>query len=760
MANQTRQLHQLLVAEGVRVSLVQTNPVYKPKVIEKYKKIRAFFRLVPYVISLWRLAGEVDVIHVLANSGWSWQLFAAPAVWVGKMRKTPVIVNYRGGEARSYFEKAFKRIRPTLVKGDALIVPSGYLQQVFADFGLKTEIIPNIIDLERFRQRQDRPRPRNLAPHLIITRNLEPIYDIPTAIRAASILRKNVPAFRLSIAGSGPQLGELRELARQLGLERMVTFTGRLLPDEVSLLFSDADIMLNPTTVDNMPNSILEAMASGVPVVTTNVGGIPYVVEDGKTALMVNPGDAEGMAEQILRLLTNPDLYAELAKKGEQEVQQYVWPRVRQQWLGLYGRLADRGEKEKIDRQPNLLVFSSLFPHANAPNNGVFIRERMFRVGEKFPITVVSPQPWFPGQELIRYFRPHFRPRAPKSEVQNGIEVLFPRFLSVPGIFKSFDGLFMALGSYRTLLRISKKKKFNLIDSHFAYPDGYAAGLLGRWLEKPVTITLRGTEVPQSKTRRRRRLITDACERADQVFSVSDSLKQHVVSLGVEPDKIEIIGNGVDTEKFFPVGREEAREQLGLPADAVVLVTVGALVERKGFHRVIDVLPSLLPRFPRLKYLIVGGPGPEGDWSDLLRQKVREMGLEEVVVFLGPKPSEEVRIPLSAADLFVLATGNEGWANVFLEAMACGLPVVTTRVGGNQEVVSSEDLGQLVPFGDSAALQQALIDSLEKPWDRDKIIRYARDNSWDKRVAVLGRAFADLVEKSADRGYAEITTDN
>ena len=214
--------------------------------------------------------------------------------------------------------------------------------------------------------------------------------------------------------------------------------------------------------------------------------------------------------------------------------------------------------------QPKLLVFSSLFPHSGAPNAGVFIRERMFRVGATLPITVVSPQPWFPGQSIVRVFRPHFRRPAPKSEAQSGIENIYPRFLSFPGIFKRFDGLFMAIGSYQTLRRLKKNARFNLIDAHFAYPDGYAATLLGKWFKVPVTITLRGTEIPHSRKPGLLPLMVRALKDATQLFSVSESLRQHAISLGIDPDKITVVGNGVDTNKFSPVLKSESRRQLGL----------------------------------------------------------------------------------------------------------------------------------------------------------------------------------------------------
>lgn len=262
-----------------------------------------------------------------------------------------------------------------------------------------------------------------------------------------------------------------------------------------------------------------------------------------------------------------------------------------------------------------------------------------------------------------------------------------------------------------------------------------------------MTITLRGTEVPLSKMPERKKRMLTALKRAAQVFTVADSLKQHVVSIGADPGKILVVGNGVDSEKFYPLEKAEARKSLAIPADAKVLVSVGGLVERKGFHRVIEVLPEIIKSYPNLIYLIVGGGGPEGDIRLQLEGQVKNLGIKDNVRFLGSLSPEQLKVPLSAADVFVLATANEGWANVFLEAMACGLPVITTDVGGNREVVSDQSLGTIVPFGESLALQQALLNAIEKNWDKSVIVEYARQNSWNKRVDVLVAEFNKLVGK-------------
>lgn len=393
---------------------------------------------------------------------------------------------------------------------------------------------------------------------------------------------------------------------------------------------------------------------------------------------------------------------------------------------------------------PSLVVFSSLFPSAQEPLAGVFIRERMFRVGRELPITVVSPQPWFPLQSLVRLLRPGYRPERPRRESMNGVEVLRPRFLAVPGVLRRLDGLAMALGAWSDLRRLRGEGRADVVDAHFGYPDGHAASLLARWLGLPFTVTLRGTEPRHAADPALRPRLTQALQAAARVFAVSSSLRDVALGLGVAAERAQVVGNGVDLQNFTPLPTAEARSRLGLPHDARVLVTVGGLVERKGFHRVIDCLPGLLGAYPNLHYLVVGGPSPEGDCTPMLRARVAALGLADRVRFLGPLPPQELRLPLSAADVFVLASSNEGWANVLLEAMACGLPVVATDVGGNAEVVARDELGIVVPFGDAAALQAALGRALGADWDPRRIRAWAEENQWDRRVSVLVDAFRRL----------------
>lgn len=346
MANQCRQLVRLLKAEGISVEIVQTNMPYRPAWVGGVVGLRALARLLPYAVQLWRTLGRCHVMHIFANSGWAWHLFATPAIVVARLRGVPVIVNYRGGNAESFLAKAPGLVRTMLHRAEAVITPSTFLQGVFSKHGIAASIIPNIVDLERFASVR---RSRNMtAPHLIVTRHLEAIYDIPTAIRAFAIVRTSYPGARLTVAGTGPELDACLRLVHELGLGDSVRFVGRIDNDAIPELYREADIALNPSTVDNMPISILEAYASGVPVVTTDVGGIPHMAFHEKCALLVPPRDARAMADAVLRIFQDDALADRLVASGIEQTKQYAWPSVRGKWLAAYGDVRRRSEREHV----------------------------------------------------------------------------------------------------------------------------------------------------------------------------------------------------------------------------------------------------------------------------------------------------------------------------------------------------------------------------------------------------------------------------
>jgi len=389
MAGQTQLLAELLSIEGARVTLVQVNPPYRPAWVGRFRGVRAVCRLVPYLPRLWSVAGRVELMHVMANSGWSWHLFAAPAIWIGSLRGVPVVVNYRGGEAPRFLARSPFLLRSTVARAAALIVPSGFLRGVFERAHMAAGIVPNVVELSRFHPGGNKSEG---PPHVVVARNLEPIYDVASALRAFQGLRAASPGATMTIAGSGQEANRLEALAVELGISDAVRFPGRSDRDAMAELYRSATIVLNPALADNMPNSILEALASGVPVVSTRVGGVPYIVRDRETAVLVAPQDHAAMTEAMLRLHADRELRERLVRNGLQVVQQYAWDRVRISWGSVYD--AALSGKRPVTRSSlyTRLVSGVIFP----------LQERMKRHATVRVRAGLEATQWWQRDELER----------------------------------------------------------------------------------------------------------------------------------------------------------------------------------------------------------------------------------------------------------------------------------------------------------------------------------------------------------------------
>lgn len=337
MANQTAQLAQLLAASGAAVELVRTNAPVRPAWLASMRGLRAVCRLLPYLHALWHTAGRAEIVHVMANSGWSWHLHAAPAIWIGRLRGKAVLLHYHGGAAAPFLARQGKLVTITLARAHAIVVPSAFLARLFGDYGLSALILPNVVDLERF---APGPAVSRAHPLIVVCRHLEAVYDHATALRAFRLVRHAVPHAHMTIAGEGAELPRLRQLAASLGVAHAVTFTGALDQDGMARLYRAADAVLNPSLADNLPVSILEALASGVPVVSTNVGGIPCLLEHGTTGLLVAPGDAEAMARQLVAVLHDTEGAQRLRAAGIALASAYTWQYVGPRLLAQYRRLS------------------------------------------------------------------------------------------------------------------------------------------------------------------------------------------------------------------------------------------------------------------------------------------------------------------------------------------------------------------------------------------------------------------------------------
>jgi teichuronic acid biosynthesis glycosyltransferase TuaC len=376
-------------------------------------------------------------------------------------------------------------------------------------------------------------------------------------------------------------------------------------------------------------------------------------------------------------------------------------------------------------RRPlRLLTFTTLFPNSEQPNHGAFVENRLRHLvasGEVESV-VVAPVPYFPS--TARCFGDWARyGRVDRQEMRNGLAIHHPRFPVIPRVGMSIGPALLAAATIGLVRRqLAMGMGFDVIDAHYFYPDGVAALWIGRHLRRPVVITARGTDInliPRYDLPRR--MICWGIANADRLIAVSEALKGALVNLGAVPDGVEVLRNGIDLSMFGLSDRRVARERLALTRPT--LLSVGHLIERKGHDRVIEAMRQL-PDFD----LIIVGEGPEREG---LGHLVRRVGVADQVRFLGSRPHAMLPEVYGAADALVLASSREGWANVLLEAMACGTPVVASNIWGNPEVVKTPASGVLMEQNTPEGIARAVRTLFANLPARTATRAYAEGFSWD-----------------------------
>lgn len=399
-------------------------------------------------------------------------------------------------------------------------------------------------------------------------------------------------------------------------------------------------------------------------------------------------------------------------------------------------------------RPTRLLNFTTLYPNAGQPTNGVFVENRLRHlVGTgAASATVLAPVPWFPSgaASFGRWAR---YAAAPAEEARHGLRVLHPRYLVMPrvGMVVAPATLFAAASGALGRLRRAGLE-IDLIDAHYLYPDGVAAVMLGRRFGLPVVMTARGSDVTQLPDHALpRRMIRWAMRHADAMISVSAGLKRAMVALGGDEGRITVLRNGVDLVGFRPPGdRAALRAELGVAGP--MLLSVGHLIERKGHHHAIAALTDL----PEWTLLVVG----EGPERARLEAQAARLGVAGRVRFEGAQPHAALPRYYGAADLLILASSREGWANVLLESMACGTPVVASDIPGNPEVVQRRAAGLVVGENTQAGFVAGIRDLWAAMPDRDGVRRYAEGFSWDATSAGQLEVFARARARFAARNGA------
>jgi len=336
LGGQAVQAHRLVEAwrddPDVDAWLVPVNPLppgpFSRAVAIKY--VRTLATEATYLAQLPREVRRADVVHVFSASYSSFLLAPLPAMLVARALGRPVILNYRSGQAPDHLKRS-RVARAAIAKVDRTVVPSQFLVDVFSSFGLDAVPVPNVVDLRSFRFRQRVP----LRPRILSTRNFEPLYNVACTLRAFALVQEQWPEAELTLVGGGSLAQPLRSLALQLGL-RHVTFAGPVPPHEIARYYAANDLYVQSPDVDNMPTSILEAFASGLPVVSTEAGGVPAILTDGTHGLLAPCDDHRALADRIESLLDQPALARSLADNARATCDAYTWPRVREQWLSNY----------------------------------------------------------------------------------------------------------------------------------------------------------------------------------------------------------------------------------------------------------------------------------------------------------------------------------------------------------------------------------------------------------------------------------------
>jgi glycosyltransferase involved in cell wall biosynthesis len=344
--------------------------------------LRTLIREPLYFVSLWRGLRDVQVAHIFSASYWSFLLATSPAWLVAWLQGAKTVIHYHSGEARDHLRRS-RSARLVLEAVDRLVVPSEYLADVFHEFGLQAHVVPNMVDLTQFTFRMRQP----VRPRLLFARGFHPYYSPDVAVRAFALIQRTYPEATLDLVGKGPLEPQIRSLVCELNLCG-VNFEGAVAHPEMARFYESADIFINASSLDNMPVSILEAFASGLPVVTTAPEGMSYLVEHERTGLLSKPGDAGALAENVVRLLAHPELASGLTLNALEEVQRYSWQAVRQQWLELYRSLQGApGQAAPVCSHPNRFPGVASIDSAALPVIKESVSER---IAMKPPVFIVG----------------------------------------------------------------------------------------------------------------------------------------------------------------------------------------------------------------------------------------------------------------------------------------------------------------------------------------------------------------------------------
>jgi glycosyltransferase involved in cell wall biosynthesis len=391
-----------------------------------------------------------------------------------------------------------------------------------------------------------------------------------------------------------------------------------------------------------------------------------------------------------------------------------------------------------------VLFVTELWP----PHGGSFVFEQVKSVASHVSVTVVVLIPHPPNLSRYRSRPSRFANKSEAPELEHDIPVYYLRYRTIPELGKYLN----SMQAFRALAQFLRRhnQQFDLIHAHFAYTTGFAAVRAGRQLCVPVVVTVHGSDI-NYYTRRNPRNLIAACytiwglRHATAVTAVSQYLKEKVSALGIANNRITVIPNGIDETVFFPRGdKATLRWQLQLPKNDILFIYVGNFNRVKGLEILLNAFIQVQAKLSTAKLIMIGSGELE---NDLMRQ-AKMSGLENKIFWAGQKPHEKIPLWMSAADFFVLSSLSEGYGLVLLEALACGTPVIASRVGGVVEVLLSAEFGIMVPAGDSEKFAEAMLEAVGKSWDKNKLVAYAQANTWSVRAQRLLQLYQTILTSS------------
>ena len=659
--------------------LVPVNPEPPPpfRILTSIKYVRTLVTEPLYVLLLIRELAKADVVHVFSASYTSFLLAPLPAIVVARALGKPAVLNYHSGEAPDHLRRS-RVARRALARVEKNVVQSRFLEAVFRQFGLSAVIVPNMIDATRFRFR-DR---KLFAPRILSTRSLEPMYNVGCTLRAFREIQDAHPDARLTIAGSGSEERALKRLAKDLGL-RGVTFAGRVAPETIARYYDVADIFVQTPNIDNAPLSVLEAFATGLPVVATDVGGVSAMVCHERDGLLAPPNDHHAVAAQVLRLVDDQRLAHGLARSARERCRNYFWDAIRDQWLTVYRDVArPEGHAPPLaDRATSHETQAAATP--TLPPTRVIVFMTSFNPGGTERQTI----------ELIRRLRRGrievhiacFHHRGAWLHRVQGVAASIAEFPIVSFTHPSTARQITAFVGWCRQIAPAALHCTDFYTNIF----GLAGGFLAR---VPLRIGSR-RDLNPGRGAAMRAAQRIAYKFAHVIVANSNAARDSLREEHVPPWKIRVIANGVDLTQA---------QVRSVRSRVSRIVVVANLRPEKAHSVLIDAAPALLARHPHLRFVVVG----DGPLRPALEARAVDRGVAGAFEFLGH--CEDITEQLQASDVFVLPSRSEASPNAIIEAMAMGLPVVACAVGGNLELVEDGRTGYLVPPDNAPALARAV----------------------------------------------------